>query len=90
MVMLKIHNSGLDRLSMAHFLTFRHCYFGFDPYFGRYGLNQLADCCVKLRRQVLLTSLRSRGENRLWLRFRKYTAIFTFCVERVGETYASL
>jgi len=54
------------------------------------GLDQLADRCVKLRRQVLLTSLQSRGENRLWLRFRKHTTIFTFCIERVGETYASL
>jgi len=34
MVALKIHNSGLDHLGMAHFLTHRHCYFGFDPYFG--------------------------------------------------------
>jgi len=34
MVTLKMHNSGLDPLVMAHFLTLRHCYFGFDPYFG--------------------------------------------------------
>jgi len=34
MVTLEIHNCGLDRLGMAHFLTLRHCYFGFDPYFG--------------------------------------------------------
>jgi len=34
MVTLKIHNSGLDHLGMARFLTLRHCYFGFDPYFG--------------------------------------------------------
>jgi len=34
MVMLKIHNCRLDRLGMAHFLTLRHCYFGFDRYFG--------------------------------------------------------
>jgi len=34
MVTLKIHTSGLDRLGMAHFLTLRHCYVGFDPYFG--------------------------------------------------------
>jgi len=34
MVTLKIHNSGLDRLGMAHFLTLCHCYLGFDPYFG--------------------------------------------------------
>ena len=32
--MLKIHNSGLDRLGMAHFLTLRHCYFDFDRYIG--------------------------------------------------------
>jgi len=25
---------ALDRLDMAHFLTLRHCYFGFDPYLG--------------------------------------------------------
>ena len=36
MVTLKIHNSGLDHLGMAHFLTLRHCYFVFDPYFGNY------------------------------------------------------
>jgi len=33
-VLLKIHNSGLDRLGMSHFLTFHSCYFGFNPYFG--------------------------------------------------------
>ena len=57
---------------------------------GATGLDQLADRCGKLRGQVLLTSLQSRGENLLWLRFRKYTTIFTFCVEMVGETHASL
>jgi len=89
MVTLKIHNSGLDRLGTTHFLTLRHCYFGFDPLVAP-GLDQLADSCDKLRRKVLLTSLQSCSANRLWLRFRKYTATFTFCVERVGETYASL
>jgi len=34
MVTLKIHNSVMDRLGMAHFLTLRHCYFGYDPYVG--------------------------------------------------------
>jgi len=34
MVTLKIHNSGVDPLGMAHFLTLYHCYFGSDPYFG--------------------------------------------------------
>jgi len=33
-VTLKLHNSGLDRLGIHHFFTLRHCYFGFDPYFG--------------------------------------------------------
>jgi len=52
---------------------------------GATGLDQLADTCVKLRRQVLLTSLQSRGENQLWLRFRKYTTTFTFCVEKYRQ-----
>ena len=90
MVTLKIHNSGLDRLGMAHFLTLRTVNLVSAHTLGATGQDQLADRCVKLRRQVLLTSLQSRGENRLWLRFRKYSTIFTFCVERVGESYASL
>jgi len=90
MVTLKIHNSGVDRHGMAHFLTLRHCYFGFDRCLGTTGLYQLAERCVKLRRQILLTSLQNRGENRLWLRFRKYTTMLTCGVERVSETYASL
>jgi len=36
--------------------------------------------CVNLR-QVFLTLLQNRGGNRLWLRFRKYTTIFTLCVD---------
>ena len=48
---------------------------------GATGLDQLTNRCVKLRRQVLLTSLQSRGENRLWLRFRKYTT-FSHFVQR--------
>jgi len=89
MLTLKIHNSGLDRLSMAHFWHFSVISVSTHA-LGTTGLDQLADRCVKLRRYVLLTSLQSRGENRLWLRFRKHTTIFTFCVERVRETYASL
>jgi len=87
MVTLKIRNSGLDRLSIAHFLTLCHCYFGLTHTLGATGLNQPADRCVKLRRQVLLTSLQSRGENRLWLRSRKYTTIFTLCVEQWFFTF---
>ena len=34
MLTLKMHNPGFDRLGMVHCLTLRHCYFGFDPYFG--------------------------------------------------------
>jgi len=90
MVTLKIHNSCLNRLGMAHFLQFATVISVSTHTLGASGLDQLADRCVKLRRKVLLTSLQSCGENRLWLRFRKYSTIFTFCVERVSETYASL
>jgi len=79
-VTLKIHNSGLDRLDMAIFWHFATVISVSTHTLGATGLDQLAGRCVKLRRRVLLTSLQNRGENRLWLRFRKYT-IFTFCVE---------
>jgi len=77
---------ALDRLDMAHFWHFATVISVSTHTLGATGVDQLADRCVKLRRQVLFTSLQSRGENRLWLHFRKYTAIFTFCIDRVGET----
>jgi len=46
----------------------------------------MLSCCDKF----FLTLVQSCGDNRVWLRFRKYTIIFTRCVGRVGQTYASL
>jgi len=34
--------------------------------------------------------VQSRGDNRLWHRFRKTTTSFTLCVDLVGQTYANL
>jgi len=37
--------------------------------------------------KYFLTLLQNRGDNRLWLRFRKCTNIFTLCVDCVGQTH---
>jgi len=90
MVTLKIHNSGLDRLCVTHFWPFSTLVcLGVDQYFGNHWAKSITHRYVKLRQQVL-TVLQSRGENRLWLRFPKYTTIFTLCVDCVGQTYANL
>jgi len=39
---LKIHNSGLDCLSMTQFLTLRNAGLGHDPYFGNHCSRQYA------------------------------------------------
>jgi len=50
MVTLKIHNFGLDRLSMAHSWHFATVISVSTHTLGATGLDQLADRCVKLRR----------------------------------------
>jgi len=65
MVTLKTNNPGVDRLGATHFLTLRDPCSGFDPYLGTTGVDQLANNCVKLRRQVayFLRLQQSRGDN---------------------------
>ena len=52
-----------------------------DPYFGYHWARSTNHRCINLWRQVFLTSVHSRGDNRLWLRFHKYT-IFIRCVDQ--------
>jgi len=59
---------------------------------GTTGLDMFTNRCIKLPRQIgpFLNLLQSRGNNRLWRRFRKYATVFTLCVDWVGQTYAGL
>jgi len=85
-----VHSPGLDRLCAIHFLPFSTLLWVSTHTLENTALDQLINRCVKLRRQVFLNCSASRGNNRLWLRFRKYITVFTLCVDWVGHTYASL
>ena len=82
-VTLKICNQDLDRLGAIYFLDPSPLLFGFHPHFGNHWLGSTTNRCVQLRRQVacFFTSVPSRGDNRLWFRFRKNTTIFALCVD---------
>ena len=53
MITLKIHNSGLDRFGMSHFLTHATVISVSTHTLGSTGLDQLADHCVKLQRRAV-------------------------------------
>jgi len=82
--MLKIYHSDLDGLSATNFLPFSILLWVLTHTLGTTtGVDQLANRYVKLWRQegLFLDLLQSRGNNRLWLCFRKCTTVFTFCVD---------
>ena len=93
-VTIKICNSGLIASVRPIFLPFFTLLWILIHASETTGLDQLTNRCVKLRWQVglFLNFLQSRGNNRLWLRYRKYTTVFTLCVavDWVGKTYAGL
>jgi len=57
---------------------------------GTTGIHKLTNRCVNCGDKYFLVLVQSCGDNRVWLRFRKYTIIFTLRVHCVGQTYASL
>jgi len=55
------------------------------PTLGTTWLDQLTNRHVNCGDTYFLTLVQSRGDNRLWLCFRKYPAFFTPCVDRVSN-----
>jgi len=89
-VTLKIQNFGLARLGTARFLTLRCPCLGFDRYWRTTGIDQLTHRCVMFRQLVFL-NFTAEDVVKIDCGFvYENTTIFTFCVDCVGQTYASL
>jgi len=71
---------GLDRLWSTHFLTLLYPCLSFDPYFENHlgRSTNLRNVVLSCSDKSFLTFVQIRGNNRLWLHFRKCTTIFTF------------
>ena len=75
-----IANTGLDRLSVTLFWPFATLVWVSTHTLGTTGLDKLNNRCVNCGENYFLTLEQSHGDNRLWLRFRKYLTVFTLCV----------